>query len=129
MTRHRVNPPAALLASALVALSSCRSQRHQPIAIVGPPWLLARGQEEAEQAEHSPAFHDFRFTDRLKASGITFANHIVDDAGKAYKHNHYDHGTGLCAADVGGGGLPDLYFVTQLGTNELWKNLGEGRFV
>jgi len=24
---------------------------------------------------------------------------------------------------------PDLYFVTQLGTNELWKNLGDGRFV
>ncbi|MGI0148056.1 MAG: FG-GAP repeat domain-containing protein, partial [Thermoplasmata archaeon] len=26
-------------------------------------------------------------------------------------------------------GPPDLYFVTQLGSNELWKNLGDGRFV
>ncbi len=69
------------------------------------------------------------FTDRRQASGITFENRIVDDAGKAYKLAHYDHGSGLCAADVDGDGLPDLYFVTQLGTNELWKNLGGGRFV
>jgi len=68
--------------------------------------------------------HDFRFTDRRQASGITFENRIVDDAGKAYKLAHYDHGSGLCAADVDGDGLPDLYFVTQL-----WKNLGGGRFV
>src|SRR5207249_2735077 len=51
-----------------------------------------------------------------------------DDAGKAYKKVHYDHGTGLCAADVDADGRPDLYFVTQLGTNELWRNLGDGRF-
>src|SRR5205823_3134580 len=82
-----------------------------------------------EQAERSPAFHDFQFTDRLTASGITFENRIVDDAGKAYKKVHYDHGTGLCAADVDGDGLPDLYFVTQLGASELWKNVGGGRFV
>src|SRR5207237_320325 len=35
----------------------------------------------------------------------------------------------LCAADVDGDGLPDLYFVTQLGASELWKNEGGGRFV
>ena len=72
--------------------------------------------------------HDFWFTDRRAASGITFENRSVDDAGKAYKHGHYDHGTGLCAADVDGDGLPDLFFVSQLGTSELWKNLGDGRF-
>ena len=72
--------------------------------------------------------HDFRFTDRREASGITFQNRIVDDAGKAYKLVHYDHGSGVCAADVDGDGLPDLLFLTQLGTNQLWKNLGGGRF-
>ncbi len=72
--------------------------------------------------------HDFRFTDRRLASGITFTHRIVDDAGKSYKLVHYDHGGGVCAADVDGDGLPDLYFVTQLGTNELWKNLGGDRF-
>ena len=62
------------------------------------------------------------------ASGITFVHHIVDDAGKDYKAVHYDHGTALCSADVDGDGLPDLYFVSELGTSELWRNLGGGRF-
>jgi hypothetical protein len=128
MTRNLVTRPAGLLVSALVVLASCRSHPRKPLATAGPPWLLERARQEAAQAEHSPALHDFQFTDRLEASGITFENRIVDDAGKTYKKVHYDHGTGLCAADVDGDGLPDLYFVSQLGGNELWKNLGGGRF-
>ena len=128
MTHTVLTRPVGLLASALVVLASCRSDRRQPVATVGPPWLLARAQQEVEQAARSPAFHDFRFTDRREASGITFENRIVDDAGKAYKKVHYDHGSGLCAADVDGDGLPDLYFATQLGASELWKNVGGGRF-
>jgi hypothetical protein len=128
MTRSLGARPTAVLATALVALAACRPHR-QPVATAGPPWLRARAEQEGKQAERSPAFHDFQFTDRLEASGITFANRIVDDAGKAYKKVHYDHGNGLCAADVDGDGLPDLYFVTQLGTSELWRNAGGGRFV
>jgi len=109
-------------------LLSCRSRSAQRPATAAPPWLLERARQEAALAAHSSAFHDFRFTDRRDASGISFVNRIVDDAGKAYKKVHYDHGTGLCAADVDGDGRPDLYFVTQLGTNELWRNLGGGRF-
>jgi hypothetical protein len=103
-------------------VASCRSPRT-------PAWLVERAHQEAELAARSQVLHDFRFTDRREASGITFQNRAVDDAGKAYKLAHYDHGSGLCAADVDGDGLPDLYFVTQLGTNELWKNQGHGRFV
>jgi len=80
-------------------------------------------------AATSGVMHDFRFTDQRQRSGITFQNRIVDDAGKDYKLVHYDHGNGLCAADVDGDGRPDLYFLTQLGTNQLWKNVGKGRFV
>ena len=72
--------------------------------------------------------HDFRFTDRRAESGITFRQHIVDDAGVAYKAVHYDHGNGVVAADVDGDGKLDLYFVSQLGGDELWRNLGGGRF-
>jgi hypothetical protein len=41
---------------------------------------------------------------------------------------HYDHGSAVAAADVDGDGLYDLYFVNQVGGNELWKNIGGGKF-
>src|SRR5216110_815444 len=117
---RRFSWPCGLLVS-LHLIASCRSPGT-------PAWLVERARQEAELAGKSRVVHDFRFTDRRQASGITFENRIVDDAGKSYKLAHYDHGSGLCAADVDGDGLPDLYFVTQLGTSELWKNLGNGRF-
>ena len=113
--------PCGLLVS-LPLVASCRAPRT-------PAWLVERARQEAQLAVRSPVVHDFRFTDRNQASGITFANRVVDDAGRAYKLVHYDHGSGLCAADVDGDGLPDLYFTTQLGTNELWRNVGGARFV
>jgi hypothetical protein len=119
---RRCSWPRGLLASLPLLVASCRSPRT-------PAWLVERGRREAELAARSQVVHDFRFTDRREASGITFENRVVDDAARSYKLAHYDHGSGVCSADVDGDGLPDLYFVTQLGTNELWKNLGDGRFV
>ncbi len=87
-------------------------------------------QKEAQQAaiKDCLAFHDFQFTDGLDSSGIRFEHQVVDDAGKYYKPVHYDHGNGLAVADVDGDGLADLYFTTQLGSNQLWRNRGGGRF-
>src|SRR2546421_352209 len=107
------------------SLPSCTGRR----AAATRGWLVERARQEAELAARSPVVHDFRFTDQRHASGITFENRTVDDAGRAYKLVHYDHGNGLCAADVDGDGLPDLFFATQLGSNQLWKNRGGGRFV
>jgi hypothetical protein len=73
-------------------------------------------------------FHDFQFTDRVAESGITFRHGIVDDAGRTYKAAHYDHGNGMAVADVDGDGLLDVYFTSQVGGNELWRNLGGGKF-
>ncbi len=112
----------------LFILASCRSDMRARSTAAAPRWLLARSAQESTLATRSRVHHDFQFTDRRKASGITFLNRSVDDAGKAYKKDHYDHGTGLCAADVDGDGLPDLYFVTQRGSNELWRNRGRGRY-
>ena len=54
--------------------------------------------------------------------------HVVDDAARFHKPVHYDHGTGIAAADVDGDGLEDIYFVNQLTGSQLWKNLGGGKF-
>jgi enediyne biosynthesis protein E4 len=90
--------------------------------------LPAMKAAQLANASQITVFHGFQFTDRLPESGITFRNEAVDDSGREYKAVHYDHGNGVAVADVDGDGLLDLYFVTQLGNNQLWKNLGKGKF-
>ena len=110
----------------IVTASSCRGTESGTVAL--PSWITERAAQQRAAAASSPAFHAFGFSDQVGSSGITFVNRIVDDAGRDYKAVHYDHGTGVCAGDVDGDGLPDLYFVSQLGSNELWRNAGAGRF-
>jgi hypothetical protein len=117
--------------SALSLLASCKDAppAMPPVASASTPaWLAERGRQEVALAAKSSVQHDFKFTDQRQASGITFVNRVVDDASKTYKLVHYDHGNGVCAADVDGDGLPDLYFATQLGTSQLWRNQGNDRF-
>ncbi len=99
-----------------------------PKEVLDPPWLGSRAQAQLATAARFQVFHDFRFEDRVLESGITFVNRVTDDSGKAYKLVHYDHGNGFAVADVDGDGRLDLYFVNQLGGNELWRNLGNGEF-
>ena len=89
--------------------------------------LEARKQAQMKTVSEFKVFYEFQFADRLRESGITFINHIVDDAAKSYQKAHYDHGTGVAVADVDGDGLYDIYFVSQVGGNQLWKNLGGHR--
>ena len=102
--------------------------RYVPDDLQETSWLQKLGDAQAKAMAGIAAFHDFQFTDRLSASGITFRHRIVDDAGKTYKAAHYDHGNGLAIADVDGDGRTDLYFVNQVGGNQLWRNGGAGRF-
>ena len=90
--------------------------------------LAANKQKQIEAARTWTAFHDFQFADHYEESGIRFENRVVDDAGKDYKAVHYDHGNGIAVADVDGDGLLDVYFTSQLGGNQLWRNLGRGKF-
>jgi enediyne biosynthesis protein E4 len=118
----------ATLALALAAAGTDRKVVRMPAEDAGAASFASRKAEQEKAARGLSAFHDFRFRDRLPESGITFVQHPTDDSAKFYKPNHYDHGNGLAAADVDGDDLVDLYFVNQLGGNELWRNRGGGRF-
>ena len=91
-------------------------------------YLERRKRQQEAAAKERQAFYDFQFTNRVNPSGIRLEHQIVDDAGKSYKAAHYDHGNGLAVTDVDGDGWLDIYFTTQLGRNQLWRNLGGGKF-
>lgn len=95
---------------------------------MGADSLSGRSKAQFAAARHYQVFHDFQFTDRLAESGITFRHHSVEETGKHMRMGHYDHGSAVAIADVDGDGLYDIFFVNQVGGNELWKNLGGGRF-
>ena len=111
-----------------VAVGDDPSQLMIPPGILDSSWIRELRSQQLATAAQLEVFHDFSFADRLPESGITFRHHIVEDAGKVYKAVHYDHGNGVAVADVDADGLMDLYFTTQLGSNQLWHNLGDGRF-
>ena len=90
--------------------------------------LLQRVDYQQRNSRGLTAFHDFQFSDGYPQSGITFTNRVVDDAGRDWIPTHYDHGNAVAVADVDGDGRLDLYFTTQLGENQLWRNLGGGKF-
>ena len=102
--------------------------RYVPADLPDTAWLDRLRDAQVKAAGSLSAFHDFQFTDRIAESGISFRHRIVDDAGKTYKAAHYDHGNGMAIADVDGDGRSDIYFVNQVGGNQLAKNLGGGKF-
>jgi hypothetical protein len=99
-----------------------------PPEVFDPSWLEERGDAQVAAAKSWTVVHDFSFRDWRRESGIRFVNRIVDDGGRDYLAVHYDHGNGLAVADVDGDGRLDLYFTNQVGSCQLWRNLGDGRF-
>jgi hypothetical protein len=119
---------ALLLIGSLLRAEENLPQFPFPEEVMKPAWINARQQLQLASAGSFEIYHDFRFTDEVLKSGITFENKVVDDAGKFHKAVHYDHGNGIAVADVNGDDLIDIYFTTQLGSNALWRNLGGGKF-
>ncbi len=114
-----------------VAVSAPAAQKvpvNFPDPDIGEDTLETQRQAQLRTAGTLGVFHDFRFADGLPETGITFVHQVVEDAAKTYKAAHYDHGNGMPVADVDGDGLLDLYFLSQIGGNQLWRNLGAGRF-
>ncbi len=116
----------------LLVAAQAWTQSHQRLAVppgvMAPPWLEGRRQSQLATIGQFEVYCDFGFVDQVAASGIDFRTRVVDDSGKAYKPVHYDHGNGLAVADIDADGLLDLFFVTQVGGNQLWRNIGGGRF-
>lgn len=100
----------------------------QPPEVLQSGWLAALAEIERDALARTEVRRNFRFSDRRQESGITFSPQIVDDQRHLLHVNHYDHGNSISVADVDGDGLLDIYFVSQVGPNELWRNLGGGKF-
>ena len=125
---------AALLTALVTVVAAQVAQRDSTIRYVpddlldASGWLQRFAAAQRTAVADVSAFHDFQFTNRVAESGITFKHGIVDDAGRTYKAAHYDHGNGMAIADVDGDGRLDIYFTSQVGGNQLWRNLGGGKF-
>jgi hypothetical protein len=110
------------------AVVSGQSVVRYPLKDPGVDSLAARAKAQRATTGQFKVDYQFQFKDLVKESGITFVQRAVDDAGRYHKPVHYDHGTGIVVADVDGDGLEDVYFVNQIGGNQLWKNAGGGKF-
>lgn len=99
-----------------------------PPQLTDTEWLLRRQQAQIESTDQFEVFFDFGFTDQITESGITFVPQIVDEQRWRHQVNHYDHAYGVSIADVDGDGYYDIYFLTQAGSNQLWRNIGGGLF-
>ena len=96
--------------------------------VTSPGWFFQRGLAQRKALAPTEVFHQFTFIDRAPESGITFRNWVTPDGGKNFRPAHYDHGNGITIADIDGDGLSDIYFTSYIGGNELWRNLGGGKF-
>jgi enediyne biosynthesis protein E4 len=90
--------------------------------------MAGRSKKQKTAILNKKVFHGFSFRDEIAKSGIGFVNRVVDDAARNYKAVHYDHGNGIAVADINNDGRHDIYFVNQVGSNQLWLNQGKGRF-
>lgn len=99
-----------------------------PPHLTDTDWLLPRQKAQLASTKDFDVFHDFSFTDAIAESGITFMPQIVDEQRWRMHINHYDHAYGVSIADVDGDGRYDIYFLNQAGSNQLWRNVGGGKF-
>ncbi len=100
----------------------------QPANDPGVSTLEQRGARQLATLHEFGVFAAFQFTDEVEASGIDFVHESVDDSLKDWIPVHYDHGNSVSIADIDGDGLTDVYFLTQIGSNALYRGLGAGKF-
>lgn len=100
-----------------------------PETAITPLWLDDRKEQQLGTLDEFKVFHDFQYTDITDSSGITFRHQVTGAGGKKFVPVHYDHGNGMAIADVDQDGLYDVFLISQVGENQLWRNVGDGKFV
>ena len=90
--------------------------------------LSERRAKQMQKLKNVNAKTDFKFRDNYIESGIAFQHRCTEDSGRSWRPVHYDHGNGVSVADVDNDGIMDILFLTQVGGNELWRGLGNGKF-
>lgn len=62
-------------------------------------------------------------------TGIDFENRLeFMPEFNIYNYRNFYDGGGVAVGDVTGNGLPDIYFIHNMGDNQLYKNLGDYKF-
>jgi enediyne biosynthesis protein E4 len=70
------------------------------------------------------------FQERAQEAGLAFRMHFLPkEQGEQFRINLYDHGSGLAVGDYDNDGREDIYFLNQLGSSALYRNVGDGSFV
>src|SRR6476469_11281705 len=67
--------------------------------------------------------------DLMTSTGINFNNKVVD--GKlenGFTYRNYYNGGGVAIGDLNNDGLPDIFFTSNMGENQLYKNEGDFKF-
>ena len=76
----------------------------------------------------SPSVSPFMRLDS-SATGITFQNTIQENEGfNVLEYEYFFNGGGVAAGDINNDGLPDLYFTSNMGQDELYLNKGDLTF-
>jgi len=64
-----------------------------------------------------------------ETTGVSFVNELRETpAFNILNYLNFYNGGGVAAGDIDNDGLPDLYFTSNLGTDRLYRNLGDFRF-
>jgi enediyne biosynthesis protein E4 len=63
-------------------------------------------------------------------SGVTFRNHLTETAEfNIFNYMYFYNGGGVAVGDLNGDGLLDIYFTANQGSNKLYLNQGDFKFI
>ena len=85
--------------------------------------------EDSNQKTEETSSHPLFEMITSDQSGIQFVNTLSEDAQINYfNYGYIYNGGGVAVGDIDGDDLPDLYFSSTMGSNKLYRNLGDFRF-